>query len=73
MFLHGEKGALKKKPTFIPEKSHYRRGGLMLWSRIGKVERIIGNVTSTVRSSTDKILRPYVVHVVAFSDFFFYP
>lgn len=70
-----ERKDTQNNPTFIRERSHYRRSGLDLWTRIslgGRTDlHMIRNVTLMVRSYKVDILRPCAVfYVAAIGDLF---
>ncbi|GFX32728.1 transposable element Tcb2 transposase [Trichonephila clavipes] len=58
-----------KYPIFIQERTHYRRGGLMVWAGISIGGRtnlhVIQNANFTTQSYAVKFLRPHVVHYAA--------
>ncbi|GFV17040.1 uncharacterized protein TNCV_655931 [Trichonephila clavipes] len=55
----------RNNPTFVQERSRYRRGRLMLWTRIRISSRsdmhIIRNGNWTAQKYTEVILRPHIV------------
>lgn len=65
----------RNNPTFIRERSHYRRAGWMVWGGIsigGRTDlHIIRNGTLTARRYADEILRPHVIpYAAAIGDSF---
>lgn len=65
----------RNNPIFVRERSHYRRGGLMVWAGIsigGRTDlHIIRNGNLTAQRYADEILRPHVVpYAAAIGDSF---
>ncbi|XP_071044216.1 uncharacterized protein [Parasteatoda tepidariorum] len=62
----------RNNPTFIRERSHYRRACWMVWGGIsigGRTDlHIIRNGTLTARRYADEILRPHVIPYAAAID-----